>query len=246
MLLQVSLFAFLSDLFSNVCGKILWTEISNCCFWSLHSIHKIDGYIALLVTEGKFKFQKPKPWRIGSEKHIQCTCAKTRKSFYPYPLINAHSYNIHSGWSISLSQSCAVAKSEKLWRAIGQSNLVQSNSWLQQNLPKFCFWSLKTAVWPMEQSSILPAKFDCPVACQNFSLIHVASACDCKTQSYAVLVYTAGNYPGRRGFLSPRREYQVTDNEAARENLWLPVMRISLSCYNSCQSISRDRLTSNQ
>ena len=53
-------------------------------------------------------------------------------------------------------------------------------------------------------------------------------------------------YPGPRDFLSPRREYQVTDKEAVREDLWLPVMRISLSCYDSCQSTSRDRLTSNQ
>ena len=53
-------------------------------------------------------------------------------------------------------------------------------------------------------------------------------------------------YPGPRGFLSPRREYQATDKEAARENLWLPAMRISLSCYDSCQSTSRDWLTSNQ
>ena len=32
------------------------------------------------------------------------------------------------------------------------------------------------------------------------------------------------NYPGPRGFLSPRREYQATDKEAVRENLWLPTM----------------------
>ena len=35
------------------------------------------------------------------------------------------------------------------------------------------------ALWPMERSSILSAKFDCPVACQNFS--RVATAHDCET-----------------------------------------------------------------
>ena len=33
------------------------------------------------------------------------------------------------------------------------------------------------------------------------------------------------SYPGPRGFLSLQREYQATDKEAARENLWLLVYR---------------------
>ena len=36
-----------------------------------------------------------------------------------------------------------------------------------------------TALWPIEQSSILSAKFDCPVARQDFSLF--ATAHDCET-----------------------------------------------------------------
>ena len=54
------------------------------------------------------------------------------------------------------------------------------------------------------------------------------------------------SYSSPRGFLSPGRVYQATDKEAASENLWLPAMRISLSCYDRCQSTSRDRLTSKQ
>ena len=52
-----------------------------------------------------------------------------------------------------VSQSCAVAKRESFWRATGQS------------------------LWPVEQSFILSARFDCPVARQNCSL----TAYDCET-----------------------------------------------------------------
>ena len=48
----------------------------------------------------------------------------------------------------------------------------QTNSWLQQKLPKFDFRTHTTTLWLMELSSILSAKFDCPVAHQNFSLLH--------------------------------------------------------------------------
>ena len=41
----------------------------------------------------------------------------------------------------------------------------------QQNLPKFGSHSHTTVLWPMEQSSILSGKFDCPVARQNLSLL---------------------------------------------------------------------------
>ena len=53
------------------------------------------------------------------------------------------------------------------------------NGWLQQKLPKFGFYTDTTALWPMEQSSILFAKSDCPVAHQNFSFL--ATAHDCET-----------------------------------------------------------------
>ena len=77
-----------------------------------------------------------------------------------------------------VSQSCAVAKSEKFWRATGQSNLVYKRV-AATKASKFGFLTRTTALWPMEQSSILSAKFDCPVARQNVSLL--ATAHDCET-----------------------------------------------------------------
>ena len=38
-------------------------------------------------------------------------------------------------------------------------------------LPKFGFHAHTTALWPVEQSSILSTKFDCPVPHQNVSLL---------------------------------------------------------------------------
>ena len=48
------------------------------------------------------------------------------------------------------------------------------NGWLQQKLPMFGFRTHTTALWPMEQSSILSAKFDCPETHQNCSLLATA------------------------------------------------------------------------
>ena len=42
------------------------------------------------------------------------------------------------------------------------------NGWPQQKLPKFGFRTHTTALCPVEQSSILSAKYDCPVVCQKF------------------------------------------------------------------------------
>ena len=53
------------------------------------------------------------------------------------------------------------------------------NGWLQQKLPMFGFRTHTTALWPMEQSSILSAKFDCPETHQNCSLL--ATVHDCET-----------------------------------------------------------------
>ena len=53
------------------------------------------------------------------------------------------------------------------------------NSWPQQKLPKFGFGSQTTALWPMYQSCILYAKFDCLVSYRNCSLL--ATAHDCET-----------------------------------------------------------------
>ena len=53
--------------------------------------------------------------------------------------------------------------SEKFWQATGESNLAYK-SWPQQKLLKFSFCKHPTVVWPVEQSSNLSAKFDCPVS----------------------------------------------------------------------------------
>ena len=60
-----------------------------------------------------------------------------------------------------------MAENEHFWRATGQSNLQTANR-------KKSFQTHTTALWLMEQSSILSAKFDCPVARQNFSLLTTA------------------------------------------------------------------------
>ena len=48
-------------------------------------------------------------------------------------------------------------------------------------------------IWPMEQSSILSAKFDCPVACLNCSLL--ASAHDCETGPFHQSTGCSGTQP---------------------------------------------------
>ena len=57
---------------------------------------------------------------------------------------------------------CAVAKNENFWRATGQSNLAHK----LLAVTKLGFRTLTTALSQVEQSSILSAKFDCPVARQ--------------------------------------------------------------------------------
>ena len=53
-----------------------------------------------------------------------------------------------------------------------------AGAWTQQKLPKCGFRTHTTALWPMEQFSILFAKFDCPVARQNCSLFATAHDCE--------------------------------------------------------------------
>ena len=76
------------------------------------------------------------------------------------------------------SQSCTVTKSEKFWQATGQSNYWQRQL-AATKAPNFGFLTHTTTLWPMEQSAILCAKFDCSVVYQNFSL--VATVHDCET-----------------------------------------------------------------
>ena len=71
------------------------------------------------------------------------------------------------------SQSSTVVKSEKFWQATGHINLAYA--WLTATKTSNVFFCTHiSAVWPMEQSSILSAKFDCPVAHQNCSLSYCA------------------------------------------------------------------------
>ena len=107
-----------------------------------------------------------------------------------------------------VSQSCAVAKSDHSGRPL-DSQTCYTNFWPQQKLPKFGFRTRTTALWPVEQSSILSAKFDCLVP-QKFSLL--ATAHDCETGLFTLLhsgfvVRTFEIlHPGPRGFLSAREE----------------------------------------
>ena len=76
------------------------------------------------------------------------------------------------------SQSCAVAESEKFWWATGQSNL--AHKWLAATKASNVWFSYAhyCTFWPMEQSSILSAKFYCPMAGQKFSFLATAHACE--------------------------------------------------------------------
>ena len=71
-----------------------------------------------------------------------------------------------------VSQSCAVAKSGKFWRATGQSTDAYKQL-MHQKLPKFGFHTHTTAPCPPF------AKFDCQVARQNIPLL--ATMHDCET-----------------------------------------------------------------
>ena len=53
--------------------------------------------------------------------------------------------------------------------------------WLQQELSIFGFRTCTTVLWLIEQSSILCARFECPVALQTFLLELFATAHDCDT-----------------------------------------------------------------
>ena len=73
-----------------------------------------------------------------------------------------------------VSQSCTVATSEKSWWTTGQSQARHTNSWFlaATKAPKVCgFHTHTVALWSVGQPSILSAKFDCPEAHQDFSLL---------------------------------------------------------------------------
>ena len=66
----------------------------------------------------------------------------------------------------------------------------QTNGWPQQKLPKFGFRTHTTALWPVEKSSILSAKIDCPVARQSLLLLATAHDCETGLQRFPVMIVT--------------------------------------------------------
>ena len=68
-------------------------------------------------------------------------------------------------------ESCTVAKSEHSGGPLeNETKPWHSHGWPQQYFPQFGFRTHTTAFSPMEQPSILSAKFDRLVAYQNISL----------------------------------------------------------------------------
>ena len=80
--------------------------------------------------------------------------------------------------TISLLDKYFPAESEKIWQATGQSNLAYERL-ITTKASKVCFLYSHSCALANEALFILSAKFDCPVARQNFSLL--ATAHDCET-----------------------------------------------------------------
>ena len=88
----------------------------------------------------------------------------------------------------AVSQSCAVAKSEK---STEQSNLAYK--WLAATKDSKV-WFLYSHNWSNHKwnnLSLLSAKFDCPVARHNCLLL--ATVLDCETSLYTLCNYIAAN-----------------------------------------------------
>ena len=111
-------------------------------------------------------------------------------------------------------QWCTVATSEKSWWATGQSQIRHKNSWFlaATKAPKVCgFHTHTVALCSVGQSSILSAKFDCPEARQDFSLL--ATVHDCETVlSREFLVQQT---------LAPTRDLDLNSPNLSSRNYWL-------------------------
>ena len=111
-------------------------------------------------------------------------------------------------------QWCTVATSEKSWWDTGQSQIRHTNSWFlaATKAPKvFGFHTHTVALCSVGQSSILSAKFDCPVAQQDFSLL--ATVHDCETVlSREFLVQQT---------LAPTRDLDLNSPNLSSRNYWL-------------------------
>ena len=79
--------------------------------------------------------------------------------------------------TISLLDKYFPAESEKIWQATGQSNLAYERLIATKASKVWFSYSHSCAL--ANEAAILTAKFDCPVARQNFSLL--ATAHDCET-----------------------------------------------------------------
>ena len=78
-----------------------------------------------------------------------------------------------------VSQSCAVTKSEKFWQATGQLNLAdRMKNCSTGQIAVVCV--RKQTLEDFVVACRLYAKFDCPVARQNFSLLATVQLHDCE------------------------------------------------------------------
>ena len=90
-----------------------------------------------------------------------------------------------------VSQSCTVAKSGNFWLAHWTFKLGRQNRLL--HWPKCSCMSVKIKRWKLFTTSCLYAKFNCPVACQNCSLLATAHDCDTGLSSIDTLGLSAQN-----------------------------------------------------
>ena len=93
----------------------------------------------------------------SSDRVVSVTPKSRRRRAGNYALLNCSVEQ-------TVSQSCAVAKSENFWRATGQSNLANRMAPLAK--VQLCEYENQT-LEAFAVASHLSAKFDCPVAHQN-------------------------------------------------------------------------------
>ena len=87
---------------------------------------------------------------------------------------------LNNGHTVYYAQSLKVNNSGKPL----DNQTWHTNNWPQQNLTKFGFRTDTTALWPIEQSSILFAKFDCPEAHLNLPVLVTVHACETLIAQY--------------------------------------------------------------
>ena len=109
--------------------------------------------------------------RLSNQKN-ESFCFSKRDRYWPYVCSNKTAIILCK--NSPLPQSCTVAKSDKFWRAIGQSNLadrMEDRSTGQSAV----VWVQKPNFWRFCCGQPLYAKFDFTVARQNLSLLVTAT-----------------------------------------------------------------------